>query len=118
MAAAAEGNYVTAGQMHLRHQAVVNELVTLPARQAIIDGEMVALRPDGTCDYWALHSAVKSGESERVRRPVFEGLVELPAIDAPSRKPVAHKLAAAAVSSVRDTSCGNCWTLLCRRANS
>ena len=43
--------------------AVAEALQALPVKQAILDGEIVVLRPDGTSDFQALQELLQAGES-------------------------------------------------------
>lgn len=54
--------------------AVVQELQSFPVKQAILDGEIVVLRPDGTSDFQALQNLLKG---ETSGRPVYY-LFDLP----------------------------------------
>jgi bifunctional non-homologous end joining protein LigD len=48
--------------------AVAGALLALPVKQAILDGEIVVLRPDGTTDFQALQDALQGGRTEK---PVY-----------------------------------------------
>jgi ATP-dependent DNA ligase len=39
-------------------RTVTEDAAKLDAKRAVIDGEMVVLREDGTCDFWALQKPV------------------------------------------------------------
>ena len=58
-----------------RFPAVVEALVPLPVQQAILDGEIVVLRPDGTSDFQALQELLQGG---RQAGPVVYYLFDLP----------------------------------------
>jgi bifunctional non-homologous end joining protein LigD len=57
-----------------RYTAIVEQAAQLKARHAVIDGEMVVLRDDGTCDFWALQKDVRSGNSDRLSFCAFDVL--------------------------------------------
>ncbi len=49
-----------------RYRSVADQAAQLTAKHLVIDGEMVILREDGTCDYWALHKGARENISDRV----------------------------------------------------
>jgi bifunctional non-homologous end joining protein LigD len=55
-----------------RYRSVADQAARLRARHLVIDGEMVVLREDGTCDYWALHKGARESISERVTYFAFD----------------------------------------------
>src|SRR4051812_11486636 len=57
-----------------RYTAIVEQAAQLKARHAVIDGEMVVLRDDGTCDFWALQKDVRSGNSDGLSFCAFDVL--------------------------------------------
>ncbi|MEW6219874.1 MAG: DNA ligase D [Thermodesulfobacteriota bacterium] len=55
-----------------RFPAVVAALAAWPVSQAILDGEIVIIRPDGTSDFQALQEALRSGQAERIVYCLFD----------------------------------------------
>jgi bifunctional non-homologous end joining protein LigD len=51
---------------------VVNALKDLPVRSAVLDGEVVVLKPDGTPDFQRLQNVLKSGEQSELIYYVFD----------------------------------------------
>jgi len=42
-----------------RYRSVAVQAAQLSAKHLVIDGEMVVLREDGTCDFWALQKGAR-----------------------------------------------------------
>lgn len=68
-----------------RMHSVVEALQTLPAHQAILEGEVVALKSDGTSDFQLLQNAFREGRTTQLHYYVFDllyldgqSLTELP----------------------------------------
>ncbi len=59
-----------------RYRSVADQAAQLTAKHLVIDGEMVILREDGTCDYWALHQGVRENISDRATYFVFDLLYQ------------------------------------------
>jgi bifunctional non-homologous end joining protein LigD len=59
-----------------RYRSVADQAAQLSAKHLVIDGEMVVLREDGTCDYWALHQGVRGNISDCVTYFVFDLLYQ------------------------------------------
>ncbi|MGH6675588.1 MAG: non-homologous end-joining DNA ligase [Xanthobacteraceae bacterium] len=59
-----------------RYRSVADQAVQLNAKHLVIDGEMVVLREDGTCDYWALHKGARGSLSDRVTYFAFDLLYQ------------------------------------------
>jgi bifunctional non-homologous end joining protein LigD len=57
-----------------RYKSIVEEAAQVKAEHAVFDGEMVVLRDDGTCDFWALQKDVRSGNSDRLSFCAFDVL--------------------------------------------
>jgi bifunctional non-homologous end joining protein LigD len=55
-----------------RYRAVAVEAAQLRANHLVIDGEMVVLREDGTCDFWALQKGARASISDRVTYFAFD----------------------------------------------
>lgn len=51
---------------------VAEALLNLPVRQAVLDGEIVALRPDGTTDFQALQEIIRSGRGKAAVYYLFD----------------------------------------------
>lgn len=49
-----------------RFPTLCRELAKLPVRNAVLDGELVAMRPDGVTDFQDLQSALREGEEARL----------------------------------------------------
>src|SRR4051794_26932632 len=49
-----------------RYRTVAEEAAKLNVGHLVLDGEMVVLRSDGTCDFWALQQDVRAANSERL----------------------------------------------------
>src|SRR5437764_1028832 len=49
-----------------RYRSVADEAAKLKVKHAVIDGEMVVLRADGTCDFWSLQKNVRASVSNRL----------------------------------------------------
>ena len=43
-----------------RYGSIAEQTAQLSAKHLVVDGEMVVLREDGTCDYWALQTGVRT----------------------------------------------------------
>jgi bifunctional non-homologous end joining protein LigD len=48
-----------------RYRSVAEQATQLSAKHLVIDGEMVVLREDGTCDFWALQKGARASISDR-----------------------------------------------------
>jgi bifunctional non-homologous end joining protein LigD len=59
-----------------RYRSVAGQAAQLSARHLIIDGEMVILREDGTCDFWALQKGARESISDRVIYFAFDLLYQ------------------------------------------
>jgi bifunctional non-homologous end joining protein LigD len=55
---------------------VAGQAAQLSAKHLIIDGEMVVLREDGTCDFWALQKGARESISDRVIYFAFDLLYQ------------------------------------------
>jgi bifunctional non-homologous end joining protein LigD len=55
-----------------RYRSIAEELAALRTTRAVLDGEIVVLRQDGTCDFWALQEEVRAGRSDRLHYFVFD----------------------------------------------
>ncbi|MBN2839765.1 MAG: DNA ligase D [Coriobacteriia bacterium] len=55
-----------------RYAPIAEELAALPAATAILDGEVVVQRPDGTTDFGALQADLGDGRTDRLRYAVFD----------------------------------------------
>jgi bifunctional non-homologous end joining protein LigD len=55
-----------------RYAKVVEHAAQLGAEHAVLDGEMVVLREDGTCDFWTLQKHVRAGNSDRLSFYAFD----------------------------------------------
>ena len=55
-----------------RYRSVADEAGKLRVKHAVIDGEMVVLRPDQTCDMWALLRDTRNSVSERLTFVAFD----------------------------------------------
>jgi len=55
-----------------RFGAVAAAVAALPARQAVLDGEMVVMRPDGTNDFQALQNLARRGEAAELHYMIFD----------------------------------------------
>jgi bifunctional non-homologous end joining protein LigD len=55
-----------------RYAKVVEHAAQLDAEHAVVDGEMVVLREDGACDFWALQKDVRAGNSDRLSFYAFD----------------------------------------------
>jgi len=51
---------------------IAGALPTLPVKQAILDGEIVVLRPDGTSDFQALQDYLQDGRTEKLVYYLFD----------------------------------------------
>jgi hypothetical protein len=56
----------------IRYRTIATEAAKISTKHALLDGEMVVQRPDGTCDYWALQKDVRNGVSERLTFFAFD----------------------------------------------
>jgi bifunctional non-homologous end joining protein LigD len=59
-----------------RYRSVSDQAAQLSAKHLIIDGEMVVLREDGTCDYWALQKCPHGSISNNVTYFAFDLLYQ------------------------------------------
>lgn len=55
-----------------RFPSLVQAVKELPARQALLDGEVVAVRPDGTTNFQDLQNAFRAGRHEALHYHVFD----------------------------------------------
>ena len=55
-----------------RYRSVAEEARTLKVQLAVIDGDMVVLRPDQTCDMWGLLRDTRNGLSDRLTLFAFD----------------------------------------------
>jgi bifunctional non-homologous end joining protein LigD len=55
-----------------RYRSVAFQAAQLSAKHLVIDGEMVLLREDGTCDFWALQKGERGSISDRVTYFAFD----------------------------------------------
>jgi bifunctional non-homologous end joining protein LigD len=55
-----------------RYAPIAEELATLPVTSAVLDGEVVVQRPDGTSDFGALQADLGDGRTDRLRYAVFD----------------------------------------------
>ena len=55
-----------------RYRSVAVQAAQLSAKHLVIDGEMVVLREDGTCDFWALQKGERGSISDRVTYFAFD----------------------------------------------
>jgi bifunctional non-homologous end joining protein LigD len=55
-----------------RYRSVADEAGKLRVKHAVIDGEMVVLRPDQICDMWALLRDTRNSVSERLTFVAFD----------------------------------------------
>jgi bifunctional non-homologous end joining protein LigD len=88
-----------------RYRSVAHQATKLRAQHLVIDGEMVVLREDGTCDFWALQKGARASISERVTYFAFdllyldgEDLRRLPFLE---RKELLRKALAASFDRIR-----------------
>ncbi|WP_437718493.1 DNA ligase D [Sorangium sp. So ce448] len=54
-----------------RFAGVRDDLAQLPAREAVLDGEIVVVRPDGVTDFQALQNALSDGNGRREGRLMY-----------------------------------------------
>lgn len=54
-----------------RFAGVRDDLAQLPAREAVLDGEIVVVRPDGVTDFQALQNALSDGNGSREGRLMY-----------------------------------------------
>ena len=59
-----------------RYRSVADQAARLNAKHLVIDGEMVVLREDGTCDFWALQKGARASISDRVTYFAFDLLYQ------------------------------------------
>jgi bifunctional non-homologous end joining protein LigD len=59
-----------------RYRSVADQAARLSAKHLVIDGEMVVLRADGTCDFWALQKGARASISDRVSYFAFDLLYQ------------------------------------------
>jgi ATP dependent DNA ligase domain len=59
-----------------RYRSVASQAAQLSAKHLIIDGEMVILREDGTCDFWALQKGARESISAQVVYFAFDLLYQ------------------------------------------
>jgi bifunctional non-homologous end joining protein LigD len=59
-----------------RYRSVAAQAAQLGAKHLVIDGEMVVLREDGTCDYWALQKGPHGSISNKVTYFAFDLLYQ------------------------------------------
>jgi bifunctional non-homologous end joining protein LigD len=59
-----------------RYRSVADQAAQLSAKHLVLDGEMVVLREDGTCDLWALQKGVRASISDRVTYFAFDLLYQ------------------------------------------
>jgi bifunctional non-homologous end joining protein LigD len=88
-----------------RYRSVAGQAAQLGARHLIVDGEMVVLREDGTCDFWALQKGSRASISDRVIYFAFdllcqdgEDLRRLPFLE---RKELLRKALAGSLDRIR-----------------
>jgi len=55
-----------------RYAPIAQELAALSVRSAVLDGEVIVQRPDGTSDFGALQEDLGAGRTERLRYAVFD----------------------------------------------
>ena len=55
-----------------RYAPIADELAALPVTSAVLDGEVVVQRPDGTSDFGALQADLGDGRTDRLRYVVFD----------------------------------------------
>ncbi|HSK46942.1 MAG TPA: DNA ligase D [Coriobacteriia bacterium] len=55
-----------------RFPAIVSAIAALPAKQAVLDGEVVVVRPDGTNDFQALQNFARRREAADLHYMVFD----------------------------------------------
>jgi bifunctional non-homologous end joining protein LigD len=59
-----------------RYPLVADHAAQLSAKHLVIDGEMVVLREDGTCDFWALQKGARGSSSDHVTYFAFDLLYQ------------------------------------------
>ncbi len=55
-----------------RLKPMISAVQRMPVKQAILDGEVVALQPDGTTDFQSLQNAFRDGRAEALKYYVFD----------------------------------------------
>ncbi len=59
-----------------RYRSVAHQATKLSAKHLVIDGEMVVLREDGTCDFWALQKGARASIGDRINYFAFDLLYQ------------------------------------------
>jgi bifunctional non-homologous end joining protein LigD len=59
-----------------RYRSVASQATQLSTKHLVLDGEMVVLREDGTCDFWALQKGAFASISDRVTYFAFDLLYQ------------------------------------------